>query len=159
MQKIQTVALVLGFGCWAMIASASPPSADAQGDLFGTELTLSEPTALADIVASPERFDGKPVLLIGHVADVCQRKGCWTVLQDGDATIRVRFEDYGFFLPKDASGRRALIQGLVSIKTLSEAEARHYAEESKTGDPAKIHGPQHELGFMASGVRLGDRSH
>lgn len=125
-----------------------------EGELFGAELTLTRTTPLAELVGSPERFAQEPVLLRGRLADVCQRKGCWTVLRDGDARVRVRFRDYGFFLPRDAVGAEALVEGTVDVRTLSEADARHYASESLHDDPAAVRGPQREIGFTASGVRL-----
>jgi hypothetical protein len=86
---------------------------------------------------------------------------------DGDASIRVRFKNYGFFLPTDSSGRTAYVEGVVKIEMLSEKQARHYASESEaseseasesnSGEAESIHGPQREVGFVASGVRLVER--
>ena len=137
---------LLAWGC----RGAEIPS----GERFGAELTLAEPTSLAGVLSEPERFADAPILLRGHLADVCQRKGCWTVLQDGDAQIRVRFENYAFFLPRDAVGAEAFVQGRIDVQTLSEAEARHYASESLREDPDAVSGPQREVGLIASGVRL-----
>ncbi len=124
------------------------------GDDFGAGLTLEQPTPLADVLAKPERYAEQRVLIHGRLTDVCQRKGCWTVIQDHGAQVRVRFKDYGFFLPKDSTGREALVEGVVTIETLSEEEARHYESESRRGDPDSVVGPQRQVGFMASGVRL-----
>lgn len=121
---------------------------------FGAGLTLAETTPLGDVLAEPGRYAERPVLLRGRLTDVCTKKGCWTVLADGDAHVRVRFLDYGFFLPKDALGATALAEGVATVRTLSEREARHVASESRGGDPNSIEGPQRELGFVASGVRL-----
>lgn len=141
----------------AFQATAEPePIPD--GNDFGAGLTLSTATPLALVLGEPDRFAGKPVLVRGRIADVCQKKGCWTILRDGDAHVRVRFQDYGFFLPKDSTGSEAWAEGLVSVITLSESEARHYEAESSDGDPSGIDGPQRQLSFMASGVRIVDRS-
>ena len=129
-------------------------SAPAAGRDFGTGITLTEPTALADVLAQPDRYAAEPVLVRGRIAEVCQKKGCWTILQDGQSHVRVRFQDYGFFLPKDCIGDQALVQGTVKVRTLSEDEARHYEAETRGGDPSRIQGPQREVGFVASGVRL-----
>jgi len=106
------------------------------------------------VLAAPERYADGPVLVSGRIAEVCQRKGCWTILRDGEASLRVRFQDYGFFLPKDCQGDEAFVEGRLQVRTLSETEARHYAEETPGGDPASIVGPQREVGFLATGVRL-----
>ncbi|MCP3983455.1 MAG: DUF4920 domain-containing protein [bacterium] len=123
---------------------------------FGALIQLEVPTPLAEVVAHPERYAGTPILIRGRVSDVCQRKGCWTVLTDGSALLRIQFKDYGFFLPKDIRGRDALAEGEVRVEMLSQAAARHFAEESQDGDPESIVGPQRVVAFTASGVRLID---
>jgi hypothetical protein len=138
--------LVLG----ALLLGADAPGASE----FGAALQLSEPTSLGQVLAAPDRYTNAPVLLRGRLTDVCQRKGCWTMLQDGDAVVRVRFRDYGFFLPQEALGRTALVEGVASIREVSEREARHLAAESRGGDPSAIRGSQREVGIVASGVRL-----
>ena len=142
-----------------LVLAASPIGADEApiipaGKDFGADLTLLRPTRLAEVVLTPERFEQRQLLLHGTLTDVCQRKGCWTILQDEDTQIRVRFRDYGFFLPTDAIGAEAYIEGVVKVETLSEQAARHYAAESRDGDPKSIQGPRREVGFTASGVRL-----
>lgn len=77
------------------------------------------------------------------------------VLAEDGVEVRVRFQDYSFFVPRDAKGREAIVQGTLSVKTISEEVARHYAEEG--GDPEaakKIHGPQKTLAFLATGVEI-----
>jgi len=135
-------------------ASAGESTAIPSGKDFGAGITLERPVALAEVVQSPESFSQEPVLLHGRVADVCQHKGCWTVLRDGEAHVRVRFQDYGFFVPKDCVGEEAFVEGMVKVETLSEETARHYESESRDGDPDRVKGPQREVGFVASGVRL-----
>ena len=134
----------------ALLLGADTPDAGS----FGAALQLSEPTALGRVLEAPDRYTQTPVLLRGRLTDLCQKKGCWTVLQDGEAVVRVRFEDYGFFLPQEALGRTALVEGVTSIREISESEARHLAAESRDGDATGIHGPQREVGIVATGVRL-----
>ena len=83
-------------------------------------------------------------------------KGCWTVITDDTVSVRVRFHDYGFFLPKDSTRRNAIVEGLVKTEILTEQTARHYASESASndGEPSEIQGPQRVVGFTATGVRL-----
>ncbi len=153
--RVMTLVAILALVFFAASTLASEkPRAIPPGEDFGAGLTLERPTALASVLAAPERFEQRPILLHGSLADVCQRKGCWTVLREGDAHVRVRFLDYGFFLPTDATGAEAFIEGTVKIETLSEKDARHYEAEARNGDPESIKGPQREVGFTASGVRL-----
>ena len=152
-RPIHSARLALGLilVCAATLAADASPGSE---DAFGEPIQLTEATPLEDVVTEPADFGAHRILLRGRIADVCQKKGCWTVLQQGDATLRVRFADYAFFLPRNCQGREALVEGVVSVRTLSEREAKHYARESVTGDPEAIEGPQREIGFVASGVRL-----
>jgi len=139
--------------CPALIAAEqAPPEAAIRN--FGAPIEIESPTRLAEIVAHPERYGEGPVLIRGRITDVCQKKGCWTVLAEGDAHVRIRFKDYGFFLPMDIRGQEALAEGEVKIESQSEKQARHYAAESIDGDPESIVGPQRVVSFTASGVRL-----
>ena len=127
------------------------------GQDFGAGLTLTELSPLRDVITHPEKYEDKAVLVRGEISDVCQRKGCWMVLREGESHVRIRFQDYGFFVPSDSCGKQAYVEGRVARKTISEKAARHYAEESKDGDPSQIQGDQQVVSFTATGVRLVSR--
>ena len=137
---------------WAGIAV----SEDGRAQNFGAPIALDAETSLKDVISHPERYAEGPVLIKGRVTDVCQKRGCWTVLADGDARVRIRFKNYGFFLPRDATGKLALAEGEVRVEVQSERTARHYASESKSEDPEAIVGERRVVAFTASGVRLID---
>jgi len=147
-------ALVLALAAGAADRGADGDPPLAAGSDFGAGLSLKRISPLGPVLREPERFEARPLLLQGRISDVCQKKGCWTVLSQGPDSIRVRFEDYGFFLPTDCSGKQAYVEGRVVVETLSEKQARHYASESRAANPDEIHGPQREVGFIATGVRL-----
>jgi hypothetical protein len=152
MQK-RRLALLLVFFLGPALPAGSTGS-PSEGRDFGNGVTLTTATPLREVLAAPARFSERPVLVRGRLTDLCTRKGCWTVLADGDDFVRVRFLNYGFFLPEDAIGASAWVEGVAEIRTLSEGEARHLASETRGGDPSAINGPQQEIGFVASGVRL-----
>mgnify|MGYP003327772052 CR=1 FL=1 len=67
----------------------------------------------------------------GEILSTCPMKGCWMKLSVAQDTILVRFKDYGFFVPKTGvKGSIAIVNGYLSIDTLSVAQLRHYAEDS-----------------------------
>lgn len=157
-------ALAVALAPWPLEARAgdrdpgvASSAAESAGSLYGAGLTLDQVTPLAEVFAQPERFADEPVLVSGRITDVCQKKGCWTLLRDGDAEVRVRFKDYGFFLPKDCRGQQAFVEGRVQIKELSAREARHYDSESQNADAAQTTGARREVGLLASGVKLIER--
>ena len=72
-------------------------------------------------------------------------------------TILVRFKDYGFFVPKTGvEGSTAIINGYLSIDTLSVAQLRHYAEDAgkNKNEIMKIKMPKITLSFLADGVAI-----
>jgi hypothetical protein len=123
---------------------------------YGKVITVKEATPLKSIVADIKKYNNQTLRVEGTIADVCQRKGCWLVVADGQANLRVTFEGYSFFVPKDSAGRKVVLQGVVKEEEISEGAARHYAEEQKTGNvkPEDIKGPQRVITMVASGVRI-----
>jgi hypothetical protein len=108
-----------------------------------------------EVLGDFERFEGETVIVEGEVAEVCQMKGCWMALvPDGAAAkVRVTFQDYGFFVPKDASRCTARMEGTFQKTVLSKDEADHLEGE---GAPLERNPDRtaNELSFVATGVEL-----
>ena len=125
---------------------------------FGKEITMDGAKALAEMQAELGDADSLRVKVKGKVTAVCQMKGCWMTLTDDNfpEEIMVRFEDYGFFMPKTIAGRTVIADGIVYKTVTSVEELRHYAEDA--GKSKKeinaITEPKEELRFLASGVLL-----
>ena len=68
---------------------------------FGKPLQGLPAVKLSDVLATPEA--GRVVRLEGTIEKVCQNKGCWVTLRQGDQRVHVTFEGYSFFLPKDSA--------------------------------------------------------
>lgn len=105
--------------------------------------------------------DGKEVhvKVYGKVEEVCQAKGCWMLIDKGNGTtMRVKFKDYGFFVPKNCAGKTAIMEGKAFFRTVSVDELKHYAEDAgKSKDEIEsIKEPQKALAFEAEGVILKD---
>lgn len=74
----------------------------------------------------------------GRIVEVCQRKGCWVVLEDQGESVRVMMHDHKFDVPKDSSGP-AVVYGQLERKELSEDHRQHLEEESTRGmEVAKV---------------------
>ena len=125
-------------------------------NFFGDKITdvgaidLSE----ADMPSNPS--DTLEVKLKGTVNEVCQAKGCWMTFEssDKDKSVFVRFKDYGFFVPKNAGGKDAIVKGKLFSTVTSVEELRHYAEDKGKSkeDIAAITEPAHEMRMTAEGV-------
>ena len=132
--------------------------AASQPKTYGEAPTLSEPVALADVLAKPATYAEKNILLEGTVGKVCQKKGCWMSLRQDGKDIRITFKDYGFFVPKDCMGKRVRAQGTVAETTQSVAEARHYLKDegASRAEIKKIKAPVKTIAFVATGVSFLD---
>ena len=97
------------------------------------------------------------VTMKGEIISTCPMKGCWMNVNIAKDTILVRFKDYGFFVPKTGvEGSTAIINGYLSIDTLSVAQLRHYAEDAgkNKNEIMKIKKPKITLSFLADGVAI-----
>lgn len=122
---------------------------------FGDKISENGAVALSN-VQLPSSSDTLEVALKGTVNEVCQAKGCWMTFEsaDKDRSVFVRFKDYGFFVPKDAGGKDAIIKGKMFMNITSVDELRHYAEDK--GESAEaiaaITQPKEEVRMTAEGV-------
>ena len=110
---------------------------------FGKGLTLSQPTPVATILASPDNYVGKTVQVRGKVTEVCTMMGCWMQLVDNKDGMRIKVNDGEIMFPKTAVGKTAVAEGelrkLVLSKDQAIARAKHEAEEQgRKFDPASI---------------------
>ena len=130
---------------------------DASVRTFGKPLSIKKAVSLQEALQQPGKYQNQKVLLEGKISDVCQMKGCWLMLSDGERAIRIKFENYSFFVPKDSRGKKVRAEGRLIQETLSEDMARHYAaEQSTNSDPSEIKGPQRVVTFEAAGVTILD---
>ncbi len=126
---------------------------------FGKKIDENGAISMAELLE--KTADGKEmhVKVTGKVEEVCQTKGCWMLIDKGDGTtMRVKFKDYGFFVPKDCSGKTAVMEGRAFFRTVSVDELKHYAEDAgKSKEEIEtIKEPQKALSFEAEGVILKD---
>ena len=123
------------------------------GDAFETDSILS----LNELSQKIEKIgDTLQLTLKGTIKEVCTKKGCWmTLSMENDSEMMVRFKDYGFFVPLDASGE-VLIHGKAFISETSVDDLRHYAEDSGASDDeiAAITTPKTSYNFEADGVLI-----
>lgn len=88
----------------------------------------------------------------------CTVKGCWMDVRMPDGgTMKVRFADYGFFVPKKGlEGKHAILKGQATRETMDVAMLRHYAHDAGKSQEEieKITEPKYLLTFLADGVLI-----
>lgn len=113
-------------------AAPAPVAPQAERSFGAPPAQLEGPVlAVADVMRAPEPYLGKKLRCEGVVARVCQRAGCWLELSpDGKADgLRVPMAGHAFFIPQDAVGQHALIEGELSALPLSDARRAHLESE------------------------------
>ena len=97
------------------------------------------------------------VKIEGEILSSCPMKGCWMKISVEKDTVLVRFKDYGFFVPKNGiEGKATVINGNLSVDTLSIAQLQHYAEDAGKSkeEIALISKPEITISFLADGVLI-----
>lgn len=124
---------------------------------YGKEFSVLD---IKDYKSNKQNFIADTENLIkikGEILSSCPMKGCWMKIKSEEDTILVRFKDYEFFVPKDGiAGDKTIINGKLSIDTLSVALLRHYAEDAGKSlvEINRIMEPEVSMTFLADGVLI-----
>ena len=126
---------------------------------FGAGMPLEgEVVSLKRAIASLDSGGDNFIKIEGQVTEVCQAKGCWMILVEGDTYARITFEDYGFFVPIETSMQRSLIYGVLSEHILSGEQAAHFAKDAGSQSTLELQGKVKEYSIVARSVQLENRS-
>jgi hypothetical protein len=128
---------------------------------YGKPLTVKEVTKVSEILAHPEKYDGKKVRVQGAVVDVCSKRGCWIRLSSDKEFENILFkvEDGVIVFPMDEKGKTAIAEGVVSVKTISveqqiEQGKKHAEETGEAFDPATVKGPKTTVRINGEGASI-----
>lgn len=153
MKSVVTILTVLALT--ASLAFAGSPKN------YGKALTLKDVTRVSDILANPEKYNGKRVRVQGAVVDVCSKRGCWIRLASDKEyeSIVFKVDDGVIVFPMDAKGKTAIAEGVISAKTYTVEQlieqGKHTAEETgKPFDPSTVKGPKTVVRIMGEGASI-----
>lgn len=137
----------------SVIRLSEPVLSDANSETFGASLDKSIPLVnIQSLLNEPNTYIGKPILLETKVAKVCQKKGCFFVIQHQDKVIRVSFKDYEFFIPSDSGGKTVLLTGELIKKDISAEQAAHFTQDLQMNTSGIKAGVVYEL--VANSVKI-----
>lgn len=122
---------------------------------FGQIIEAEGAKTMEEFAGLMDGNDSVNVKLLAVAADVCQKKGCWMKVKTADGEeMRVRFKDYGFFVPKDLTGKQIVFEGVAFRDTTSVEDLKHYAEDGGKSEEeiAAITEPEINTSFIADGV-------
>lgn len=117
-------------------------------------------TEMLDKFINLKEGDTIPVKFKSTILDVCQKKGCWMSMDlEGDKDAFVRFTDYGFFVPLDASQQESIVEGRAFLSVVTVDELKHYAKDGGKSQEEidAITEPKITYAIQADGVLIQDR--
>lgn len=128
--------------------------------VFGEKFTvtnLQTPKKMLSKYKNLKKGDTITVQFIANVKEVCKKKGCWMNLElANNENSFVRFKDYSFFVPLNADGGSAIVNGKAFVDIVSVEELKHFAKDGKKSQKEidAIKEPKVTYAFLASGVLL-----
>ncbi|HBI01555.1 MAG TPA: DUF4920 domain-containing protein [Flavobacterium sp.] len=127
---------------------------------FGDSISADGVISKEDLLAKYETLkegDTIEVKFRSDIKDVCQKKGCWMNMSlNEDKNAFVRFKDYGFFMPLNAAGSEAIVNGKAFISVETVDELKHYAKDAGKSQAAidSITEPKVSYSFLSNGVLI-----
>jgi hypothetical protein len=116
--------------------AASGPATQAvvepSAQTFGSAPTLSGAALdVEQVLAAPKTYLQQRIKCQGTVSRVCEAAGCWLELRAdvAGAGLRVPMAGHSFFVPQTIIGKRAVVEGTLSARQLSDAELVHLRGE------------------------------
>ena len=115
-----------------LVATITSCSVDTNKGVFGDQNTTEEDKInRQQLLEALSENHSVQVKVEATINSICQKKGCWMYVDLNEETeMLVRFKDYGFFVPMDASGNTAIIEGMAKVDTLSVEWLKHLKEDA-----------------------------
>lgn len=126
--------LVLGAAC----ENAAPPAVRAEKSAPALERNFGAPLKVpgaaldvAQVLAAPKSYLQQTIKCQGIVSRVCEAAGCWLELRadSGGPGLRVPMAGHSFFVSQDIVGKKAIVEGTLSSRALTDAELAHLQGE------------------------------
>ncbi|MBP6585741.1 MAG: DUF4920 domain-containing protein [Flavobacterium sp.] len=138
------------------VTSVAPEKFQSFGDSITAEGAITKEELLAKFETLKEG-DTIELKFRSEIKDVCQKKGCWMNMNlSDDKNTFVRFKDYGFFMPFNAAGSEAIVNGKAFISVETVDELKHYAKDAGKSQAAidSITEPKVSYSFLSNGVLI-----
>ena len=131
------------------------PSTKLYGETLPEDLPILD---LEAILQRPQEYTGKTGLISGYVRRACSKKGCWMEISASSdpkaKSCRVKFKDYGFFVPLNAAGSTVRLAASIAMKVVSNEYVDHYEAEGGSFADKNSDGTANEIQLLATGVEL-----
>ena len=109
------------------VLASEPAAASTTTTTHGAPMPEGDAMPVTALLAHADQHSGHAMKFSGRITEVCQKTGCWVMLDAGGTGIRVRTK-HDFFVPKDVSGS-AVVYGTLEPVEVSEEQAKHYVDD------------------------------
>ncbi len=134
---------------------ASVASGASASKKLGAPLDPNAPTvALADVAKNPDHYVGKTFTTAGTVTAVCVHQGCWMELKDEAGQAHVKMAGHKFFVPKNASGKKARIVAKLEKEATPSCSDANEKGGCKAEAEEQLGRPLAKLELVAEGVEI-----
>ena len=132
MTKLIYLCLFMSFSLSCATAQKGTETKKKDYTYYGEKINAKGALSMAEFSALMSENDEKMVKVEGEIIETCMKKGCWMDMKLADGTsMKVRFKDYDFFVPKEGmGGKTAIIQGHAYHDVTTVAELQHYASDA-----------------------------
>ena len=125
---------------------------------YGDAITADGAISMDEFAKTATDKDSLATKVTAEIIESCSKKGCWMDVRMADGSaMKVRFRDYGFFVPtKGLEGKEVVMQGRAKKDVTDVAMLQHYAEDAGKSkeEIAAITEPEMSWTFEADGVLI-----
>jgi len=118
----------LGLACLLLITGV------AHAKNYGADMPEGKAVDIAKASQNVEAYAGKPAKFKGRITQVCQKEGCWLMIESNAQAARIKTRDHAFVIPKDSKGE-AIVFGELKRVELKPEVAKHLAEDAGQSEP------------------------
>ncbi len=133
----------LGLACLFLIAGA------ANAKNYGADMPKGKALDIATASQNVDAYSGKPAKFKGRITQVCQKEGCWLMIESNARAARIKTKDHAFVIPKDSKGE-AIVFGELKRIELKPEVAKHLAEDAGQSVPVATS----ELQIIATSISI-----
>lgn len=130
----------------ALLLLAPVAQAADDPEVFGAAMPEGEVATLDSALVGFDPAQDTPRKFSGRIVDVCEKRGCWAMLEADGKSARVMPREHDFMVPRDVRGP-AIVYGTLSSADLSEAAAAYAAEHP--GEPNPVPAQEYRIDALS----------
>ena len=147
----------------AVIACSMFFTVQAAQNQFGETVNSDDVIKVSTVLATPDSYVDKQIVIKGIVTNVCSKRGCWMTVQSDQRfqELFVKVRDGEMVFPMSARGKDALIKGKLTSHPLSLEQSKSYLadeakKQGKAFDPESVTAAVNFYQLTPSGVTILD---